>query len=507
MALDPCTRFQTSLLSAGVQARHRPELESNRGLMILGTIFRQCGIDDGVLKKIDETIRICHTPTFNPMRAKTKGQAAVYQALQFLSLQPTQAELDLIKKAIPEIDKFRKAGKENSSDSIAEFSGTKATDAGRLLPVDELVKMRAAIYPSLGTVESGKVKFEDRNGVVKTIEIIAGGSIGLVFLIRDDNNNPIKILKTISAGTTYNERRPQQFAAYQGLTKPNATLKAGSIQEINDNGRIHLLESLDYSAAPRLDAFLAANAGETLEAYTAIARSMDEIHQQGVVATNLKAKNIVIEGSGKNLNARFINPSLFSHSSEFFKQYVAGSVPQRYYGDDFTAAINGDSKYQTQECAVKTDLWAFGVSLFQALCPKYLFESSSDPKRLSAKVNSDQLITDTEPMPAASAQLNSFLSLDDTKVASQFRDKEGNFVRNIYSWAASSKSSEEEIRARLKLALSGTYSEAKINMIGDLLVTLLTFKKVDGKYIMALDTKGTPPTAQWLYKQMTEIPT
>ncbi len=501
MIWDPTIENRAQDLRTACVGRYDLDHFKNPDLLVIARIAQANNAAvANILRDLEHTIANCLKAGFNPdAKSVNKGEKFVFRALQLLSAQTTEVERKMIELAIPALESMRESPGLGAS-SVATFKPEYRELNSSSNKYQDFVKTVNDAYGNRGykISDNGESEFKD-GGCTKKLRLINTGSMGAIFMVSDSAGNPIKVIRTVSAGEAYPSRRKVHFSDYQAATAPNALLSAGNFHTVISNNREHIVESFSHCAAPMLVTRLNDPNVDPIKDLTAVAASLAEIHKSGLIATNLKPDNMHIESKpDRALNARFVNPSLFSHHSRIFSEYFAGSLPFRYYGDDYISAFNGNAQSQTAEVAAKTDLWSFGVNLFQALVPGYLFSGDG----LAGKVNSDNPLTAQNEVPAVSKDLNQFLCSDN--VAPHMKVKSGNFVRNIYSWAASSKSADE-IRDRLEQVIGDKYSAAKKQAIKNLLVTLLTFaKQLDGKYIMA-KPDGTAPTAEWVHQQMLDI--
>jgi|GEM_PF-6724324 len=515
LVLDPvlASKVKRDEIGAAFAARFSPRQVRNPDLTVIASIFNliKGSAASKLICHIDDVITECLDPKFK-LGSANVGQKYVFNALQLLSVQSTEAERTVLQYALPVLDAMRDAPGQGAS-SVATFKSEykelndkSAKYPGFVAAINEAYKGVVGYR----VTNTNEIEFKDQ-GHIKRLRLINTGSMGAVFLVTDASGNPIKVIRTICVGDhkehtaardaglmPYPERRAAQFKDYQSANAPNALLQAGNFHQISSKGRVHTIESFSHCSADMLATRLKDSKVDPMQDLIAVAASLAEIHKAGLVATNLKPDNIHIE-TKPALNARFVNPSLFRHHSKIFDEYFAGSTALRYYGEDFLDAFSGNPIFNSSaEIANKTDLRSFGVLLFQALTGSWLFGES---QHLSAEVMKPEESKQYVSLEEISKLAVKYL-LESKNVAPHI--KAASHVKNIFAWSAA-KSTPNEIKARVREALTSKgFSEKKVERIENLLVDLITLKPVAGKYIMA-KADGSAPTAEWVLSEMQAI--
>jgi serine/threonine protein kinase len=145
--------------------------------------------------------------------------------------------------------------------------------------------------------------------------------------------------------------------------------------------------------------------GEALQVATEIADALDKAHRHGITHRVLKPGNIFLARSGKHSGravAKLLDFGLAKHGPVPASALAGASALPTMPGLTAQGTILGTFQYMApeqlegQDADARTDLFAFGATLYEILTGKKAFEGKSQASLVGAIMN-------TEPLPVSTA--------------------------------------------------------------------------------------------------------
>jgi len=257
-----------------------------------------------------------------------------------------------------------------------------------------------------------------RVGAYEILEAIGAGGMGQVFRARDTKLNRDVALKVLPPLFTDD---PERLARFRREAQVLASLNHPNIATIHgfeDSGETHALV-LELVEGPTLADRIGEGAipfDEALPIARQIAEALEAAHEQGIIHRDLKPANIKItpDGAVKVLDfglAKALDPAAGGSGVNPPGSGPSGSALTLANSPTFTAAatqagfILGTAAYMSPEQAKgrpvdrRTDIWAYGVVLFEMLTGRQTFGASDVSDTLAAvlrkEVDLDELPDDT----------------------------------------------------------------------------------------------------------------
>ncbi len=226
-------------------------------------------------------------------------------------------------------------------------------------------------------------------------ERLGKGGMGEVFLARDTKlgrDVAIKILPTELAGDTEREARFQREArALASLQHPNVA----SVYGFEEAGGVRFLV-MEYIAGAELTERIAEGpipVDEALEIARQIASGLEAAHDNGIVHRDLKPANVMQTPEGE------IKVLDFGLAQAWFGDEGSGgdssAMPTITAAMTQEGTILGTAAYMSPEQARgaavdrRTDIWAFGVILYEMLTGKKLFHGDTISDTLAAVLRAE----------------------------------------------------------------------------------------------------------------------
>ena len=219
------------------------------------------------------------------------------------------------------------------------------------------------------------------------IEEIGRGGMGIVYKARQLSTKRVVALKVISAGPFASESAVRRFEREVELA---ARLQHPSIVRILEGGEVagQKYYAMDLVEGARLDHHLA-TARPGLQAILGIleriCEAVDYAHGHGVVHRDLKPSNVLLddEGNPHILDFGLAKATDQADTGEAVTAYV--SLPGQVLGTLFYLSpeqATGDP----DEIDTRTDVYALGVVLFEALTGSLPFDTSGRPSQVIQRI-------------------------------------------------------------------------------------------------------------------------
>jgi serine/threonine protein kinase len=203
----------------------------------------------------------------------------------------------------------------------------------------------------------------------KIIEKLGEGGMGVVYLAEDtklDRKVAIKFLpQQISSNSEERERFKIEAKAAASLNHPNiATIHA--IEEVN-NQMFLVMEYIDGIELKEKISNGNIEADEVIRIASQIAEGMSAAHNKGIVHRDIKSSNIMITRDAK------------AKIMDFGLAKIRGGTELTKVGSTIgTIAYMSPEQARGEELDQQSDIWSFGVVLYEMLCNKLPFKGNYD---------------------------------------------------------------------------------------------------------------------------------
>ncbi len=222
-------------------------------------------------------------------------------------------------------------------------------------------------------------------GPYEILARIGAGGMGEVWKARDTRLGRTVAIKTVKE--QHSERFKQESRSIAALNHPN-------ICQLHDIGEGYLV--LEYVEGKPLSSPLAE--GEAVRLAIQIAAALEAAHKKGIIHRDLKPGNIMVtaEGSVKLLDFGLAKlyeqnagsgvspafPATFTASTAEFPATQAGAVLG-------TVAYMSPEQAQGQPADARSDIFSFGLVLYEMLSGRRAFPGESNPAIMAALLRDD----------------------------------------------------------------------------------------------------------------------
>ncbi len=254
-------------------------------------------------------------------------------------------------------------------------------------------------------------------GNYEIIHLLGKGGMGEVYLARDSRLSrkvALKILPRELAGDpVLVERLWREAQTASALNHPNIL----TIYEFGRQGETHYMAS-EFIEGRQLREYVGRlSTPEALQYARQIGQALDAAHAVGVVHRDIKPENIMVRADGylKVLDfglAKLVSLQLGNGKSLYERLSAGGlnSVPGLLIG---TVNYMSPEQVRGQAVDLRTDVWSWGVVLYEMLTGRRPFEGETPGDSLAA-------ILHTEPAaPSDNKELNSLIAKSLAKDAAQ----------------------------------------------------------------------------------------
>lgn len=249
----------------------------------------------------------------------------------------------------------------------------------------------------------------------KILSSLGVGGMGEVYLAEDAQLGRRAALKfladELSSHPDHFNRFLREARAASALNHPNTC----TIYEINDSGRSPFI-SMEYIEGETLAEIIGRrrrNASQTLNIAVQIASALADAHAKGIVHRDVKPANIIVNSRG---HAKILDFGLAKRIER----------PGEVSSDQFltkAGMILGTASYMSPEQArgldvdAATDVWSFGVCIYEMLSGKQPFTGETSTDTLAAI-----LTRDPEPLSALFPDIPKELERITSKAIRRIRD-------------------------------------------------------------------------------------
>ncbi len=230
-----------------------------------------------------------------------------------------------------------------------------------------------------------------RLGPYEIIEPIGAGGMGEVFKARDTKLGREVAVKVLAEAFTQN---PERLARFEREARLLASLNHPNIATIHDIEESDGVRFLVMELVPGETLAERITQGplaveETLPIFRQIAEALEAAHEKGIIHRDLKPANVKITPDGlvKVLDFGLAKALVdeeptadFSQSPTLTKGTALGAIMG-------TAAYMSPEQARGKTVDKRTDIWAFGCCLYEALTGRKAFEGETVTDTLAAVVN------------------------------------------------------------------------------------------------------------------------
>ncbi|MCM2270561.1 MAG: serine/threonine-protein kinase, partial [Thermoanaerobaculia bacterium] len=219
------------------------------------------------------------------------------------------------------------------------------------------------------------------------------GGMGEVYRATDTKLDRQVAIKVLPAEFTADAERLARFEREAKLLAQLHHPNIASIFGLEESGGALALV-LELVEGPTLADRLAQGAlplAETRAVARQIAEALEEAHEKGIVHRDLKPQNVKVTADGKVKVLDFgLAKALESSPSSAPSASQLAQSPTLTFGATQMGMILGTAGYMSPEQAAgktvdrRTDIWAFGVVLWEMLAGRRLFDGDSVPETLGA---------------------------------------------------------------------------------------------------------------------------
>jgi len=212
----------------------------------------------------------------------------------------------------------------------------------------------------------------------RIIERIGAGGMGEVYLAEDTKLNRKVALKFLSFQHSQNEELKARFMreaqAVARLSHPNIV----HIYEVGEyQGRpFFAMEHVEGQPLSKLISDDAMSISDIISNAIGICEGLNKAHQLGIVHRDIKTSNIVLDNDG--------HPKIL----DFGLATITGTEKITREGSTIgTVAYMSPERAQGKEADHRSDLFSFGVVLYELICKRTPFRRDSEAATLNAIVN------------------------------------------------------------------------------------------------------------------------
>ncbi len=248
----------------------------------------------------------------------------------------------------------------------------------------------------------------ERLGPYEILALLGAGGMGEVYKARDTRLQRIIALKTLPAEKVSDADRKRRFLieaqAASRLSHPNIV----TIHDISEENGICYI-AMEYVAGITLEQ---KNAGDALPLEDAmkyaaeVADALAAAHSAGIIHRDLKPANIIIteDGRVKLLDfglAKLVEPSMPAGEAKTATLRTEAGIIMG------TAAYMSPEQAEGRELDARSDIFSFGLVVYEMLCGQRAFRGDSWISTLAAILHTEPpLLREINPKIPASLEVN-----------------------------------------------------------------------------------------------------
>jgi eukaryotic-like serine/threonine-protein kinase len=198
-------------------------------------------------------------------------------------------------------------------------------------------------------------------GNYELLEEIGRGGMGVVYKARQKELDRIVAVKMILAS---HQVAPEVVKRFQAEARAAAKLRHPHIVPIHEVGQVHgqhyfVMELIDGTSLAEQIARGGCDVAEAVRIIAAVARAVDQMHQQGIIHRDLKPANVLLDRQGHPYLADFGLAKIFAPGPELTASGVIAGTPS-YMAPEQASG-------HAHDVGPAADVYALGAMLYEML--------------------------------------------------------------------------------------------------------------------------------------------
>jgi tRNA A-37 threonylcarbamoyl transferase component Bud32/dienelactone hydrolase len=217
-------------------------------------------------------------------------------------------------------------------------------------------------------------------GKYRIVEIVGRGGMGVVYKAEDTKLHRLVALKFLPSEMARNQAARERFVvearAAAALSHPNIC----TIHEIHDEEETPFIE-MEYIEGRTLKKRIREyplGVSEVVDLAIQVAEALEEAHRRGIIHRDIKSSNIMVTDRGQ------------AKVMDFGLAEIAGETLHTREGSTLgTVAYMSPEQARGEQVDQRTDLWSFGVVLYEMLSGRMPFTGDKDASILYSVVHEE----------------------------------------------------------------------------------------------------------------------